>query len=237
MKKMSPFKKNKTELETGTPEMVTPENYNIVQTVLNESRTWYQKRLQTYTKIAFIQTGVIFLLVLIIFILLQKKERIEYFAVDESLKFTKIETLAEPIYSLSGVMEFASSTIRNTFLLDYLTYKETLASQQQYYSSRAFETLIASLKSSKVIEKIKSERLTTSCTLLQAPRLIKSFMLQGRAAWKIEIPIIISYESSFGVVLTQRLVAEVLVIRADLKSVPKGILLQQVILRDFKNDR
>jgi intracellular multiplication protein IcmL len=53
----------------------------------------------------------------------------------------------------------------------------------------------------------------------------------GRATWKIEFPLIVSYESSQGIESTQHLMATVLVARASTVTTPRGVVIQQVVLK------
>jgi intracellular multiplication protein IcmL len=53
----------------------------------------------------------------------------------------------------------------------------------------------------------------------------------GKATWKIEFPLVVSYESSQGVESTQNLMATVLVCRASTVTSPRGVVIQQVVLK------
>ena len=147
-KTMSIFKKNKNKPDE-------PVGFEQAQKILSDSRKWYQRQYQKVTQVAFIEAIIILLLVLAVIILSKQETKTVYFAVDENLKIIKLESLSEPLYTIDGVMDFAASTIRRTFILDYLSYKETLSAERKHYSTRAFDSLITSLKNSKVIAKIK----------------------------------------------------------------------------------
>jgi intracellular multiplication protein IcmL len=48
--------------------------------------------------------------------------------------------------------------------------------------------------------------------------------------WKVEMPLIVSYQSSAGIVLTQKLLAEVWVERVDSSQNPEGIVISSLSL-------
>ena len=56
-------------------------------------------------------------------------------------------------------------------------------------------------------------------------------LVGGKATWRIEFPIVVSYESSQGVESTQKLLATVLVCRASTAKTPRGVVIQQVVLK------
>ena len=60
---------------------------------------------------------------------------------------------------------------------------------------------------------------------------IASGLVGGTATWRIEFPLVVSYESSQGVESTQRLVATVLVRRASTVKTPRGVVIQQAVLK------
>lgn len=78
---------------------------------------------------------------------------------------------------------------------------------------------------------IQDKRLSVSAVVTRAPVIIASGLIEGRATWKIEFPIVISYESSQGVESTQKLMATVLVRRAATVTTPRGVVIQQVVLK------
>ena len=78
---------------------------------------------------------------------------------------------------------------------------------------------------------IQEKRLSVSAVVTKAPVIIASGLIEGRATWKVEFPIVISYESSQGVESTQKLMATVLVRRAATVTTPRGVVIQQVVLK------
>ena len=78
---------------------------------------------------------------------------------------------------------------------------------------------------------IQEKRLSVSAVVTRAPVISASGLVGGKATWKVEFPLVISYESSQGVESTQRLMATVLVCRASTAITPRGVVIQQVVLK------
>ena len=77
---------------------------------------------------------------------------------------------------------------------------------------------------------IQEKRLSASAIVTKAPVIIASGVIGDIATWRVEFPIIVSYESSQGVESTQHLMATVLVRRADTVKSPRGVVIQQIVL-------
>ena len=78
---------------------------------------------------------------------------------------------------------------------------------------------------------IRDKRLSVSAVVTRAPVIIASGLVGGKATWKIEFPLTVSYESSQGVESTQKLMATVLVARASTVTTPRGVVIQQIVLK------
>jgi intracellular multiplication protein IcmL len=78
---------------------------------------------------------------------------------------------------------------------------------------------------------VRDKRLSVSAAVTRAPVIIASGLAGGKATWKIEFPLVVSYESSQGVESTQNPMATVLVCRASTVTSPRGVVIQQVVLK------
>ena len=115
--------------------------------------------------------------------------------------------------------------------LNFLEWREKLESIRPHFEDEAFKSFLASLQGSGVLDMIRDKRLSASAVATRAPVIIASGLVGGRATWKIEFPLIVSYESSQGVESTQKLLATVLVCRASTAKTPRGVVIQQVVLK------
>ena len=115
--------------------------------------------------------------------------------------------------------------------LNFLEWREKLESIRPHFEDEAFKSFLSSLQSSGILEMIQEKRLSASAVATRAPVIIASGLVGGKATWKIEFPLIVSYESSQGVESTQKLLATVLIRRASTAKTPRGVVIQQVVLR------
>ena len=144
--------------------------------------------------------------------------------------------LDRPVLSQQGLLTWASNTITEAMSLDFLEWRKKLEDLRPNFSSGAYTSFLSSLQSSGILDLIRDKRLSASAVTTQAPVIIASGMVEGKATWRIEFPLLVSYESSIGVENTQHLIATVLVSRASTVKTPRGVVIEQVVLKRGTSD-
>jgi len=158
------------------------------------------------------------------------KPRPVYFAATTDLRLAKMTPLGKPLISQGALLNWTAETVTETLSIDFLHWRKQLMRVRPRYSPDAFKQLIASLKSSGNLGMILSQRLSVTSTIAQAPVIIGRGSVEGRLVWKIEFPVLVSYESSAAVKNKQELVATVLVERVSSLEKVQGIHVKQLLL-------
>ena len=147
------------------------------------------------------------------------------------LRLAPLIPLDRPVLTQQGLLNWVSETITSSMSLDFLEWRKKLDNMRDNFDDAAYKSFLDSLQSSGILEMIKEKRLSASAIVTEAPVIIASGVVSGIATWRIEFPIIVSYESSQGVESTQHLLATVLVRRASTAKTPRGVVIQQVVLK------
>ena len=153
-----------------------------------------------------------------------------YFAVTPDLRVMELPPLSIPVVSDNTIVNWTVDAVTRALSLDFLHYREKLMDSRINFHPEAFNSFVSSLQSSGNLQKIQDERLNLSCVMRQAALVTNSGVVQGRMTWRIEMPILLSYQSSRGIVSSQPLLAQVLVQRASTLSNPRGIVIRQIVL-------
>ena len=192
---------------------------------------WYRTQFRRVMKLALglVVTQGLSLAVIALLLLNQPGPR--YFAATPDLRLAPLVPLDQPVLTQEGLLTWASDTITGAMSLNFLEWREKLESIRPNFDDEAFKSFLASLKSSGVMDKIRENRLSASAITTRAPVIIASGLVGGTATWRIEFPLIVSYESSQGVESTQRLAATILVRRASTAKTPRGVVVQQAVLK------
>jgi intracellular multiplication protein IcmL len=154
----------------------------------------------------------------------------KYFAVTPDLRLLELTPLNEPYISAPTLIDWTSQTVTSALSLDFLHWRRKLMAVKENFSENGFNSFVNSLKNGGHIKKIESDRLNLSCALTGAPVIVNTKMIGSRLTWKLELPVLVSYQSSNGVVASQNLIALVTVQRADTTQKIKGVEIKQIVL-------
>jgi intracellular multiplication protein IcmL len=154
----------------------------------------------------------------------------KYFAVTGDLRVMEMPPLSEPAIENRSLGNWAGDVVVRAMSINFLTWRQSLSDLRTEFTDEGYESFLESLKSGGHLEKIIKERLSLSCLVSGAPVITASGNREGVMTWKLEMPLVVSYESSDGVVATQKLLAEVVVQRTLPNLNPKGVVIKQIIL-------
>ena len=192
---------------------------------------WYRAQFRRAMKLALALTVALCASLGVAAILLLNQPKPQYFAATPDLRLAPMVPLDQPLLTQSGLLTWVSDTITGAMSLNFLEWREKLESIRPHFDYAAYKSFLASLQSSGVLDMIRDKRLSASAVATRAPVIIASGLVGGKATWKVEFPLIVSYESSQGVESTQELLATVLVCRASTAKTPRGVVIQQVVLK------
>lgn len=192
---------------------------------------WYRAQFRRAMKLALALTVALCASLGVAAILLLNQPKPQYFAATPDLRLAPMVPLDQPLLTQNGLLTWVSDTITGAMSLNFLEWREKLESIRPHFDDAAYKSFLASLQSSGVLDMIRDKRLSASAVATRAPVIIASGLVGGKATWKVEFPLIVSYESSQGVESTQKLLATVLVCRASTAKTPRGVVIQQVVLK------
>ena len=192
---------------------------------------WYRAQFRRAMKLALALTVALCASLGVATILLLNQPKPQYFAATPDLRLAPMVPLDQPLLTQSGLLTWVSDTITGAMSLNFLEWREKLEAVRPNFDDDTFKSFLSSLESSGILNMIQENRLSASSVATGAPVIIASGLVSGKATWRIEFPLIVSYESSQGVESTQRLIATVLVCRASTATTPRGVVIQQVVLK------
>ncbi len=169
-------------------------------------------------------------LVIIVFLVLNRPTP-QYFAATPDLRLAPLIPLDKPVLTEQGLLNWTADTITGAMSLNFLEWREKLNDLRPNFDSAAFKSFLDSLNTSGTLDMIRDKRLSVSASITKAPIIITSGLIGGKSTWRIEFPMLVSYESSQGVESTQHLMATVLVSRASTATNPRGVVIQQIVLK------
>lgn len=153
-----------------------------------------------------------------------------YFEATPNGQIVAMTPLSRPVLSRTGLLNWTATSVSQTLSIDFANYRQQLAGVRGDYLPAAYGQVISGLVSSGNLRMITTQRLAVSASVTQAPILIAKGFIGHVLAWKIQFPLVVSYQSSHGVNNTQNLVATVVVERAHVTDYPRGVAIAQLVL-------
>jgi len=197
-----------------------------------ESRIWYHDQ---YKRAVMFATGLVIVVALALTLnIIQYSTRPspQYLGLTSDLRVVKLTPTNKAHITQEKLLNWISETICRTFTLDFLNYRQTFMDVRPNYSKGAYESIYKSMEETGNLDLIIKKRLVTHASLDGTPVIVKEGIVKDHLLWKIEIPFIITYESSNGIEASQKLIGEIIVRREDERQVPRGVLIYQAIMKN-----
>jgi intracellular multiplication protein IcmL len=169
---------------------------------------------------------IIFILTATLIYLIGNPPKPRYFATDSQGRLIQIPPLDEPNLSSAAVIQWTNMAIVGAFTFDFVNYRSQLQSISDYFTSEGWQAFIAALKPN--LTAVTSKKLVASAVATGAPVVLQQGRLEGRYAWRIKMPMLITYSGTD--VTQQNVIATILVVRVSTLTTPKGIAIAQLII-------
>jgi intracellular multiplication protein IcmL len=152
---------------------------------------------------------------------------VKYFTT-ESGRVTPVIPLDQPGFSMSDVAAFGADTIRQSFTLDFVHYRDQMTQLGERYSEQGFKDYYKALTASNVLKSVKDQRMNLSVEV--GPGVIRSKgRLGDRYIWEFQYPVTLklygqqSGSAPLHFFFTQRIQ------RTDVREKNAGLEVTQVI--------
>lgn len=171
---------------------------------------------------AFVTLGVI----IIVYLLHYTRELPTYFIFNARGQQAQVFPLDEPNVNTKTLLGWATLAATSAYTLNFVDYEENLRYLQDFFTVAGWENYRASLDSSGRLDDVISKSLVVSSVLAGAPVVLQEGPLKGNYAWRIQLPLLVTYQAS-GDSVAQTLAVTLLVTRVPTDEAPKGIGIAQ----------
>lgn len=191
---------------------------------------WSRQNARLQVKVIMAQSVAIVGLIAALAVVATREVPPVYFASTPDLRIIKLNPLSSPVLTDDAVISWVSAAVVKSMSLDFVHWRETLTDVRGDYSPSAFDLFVTNLKTSGLLPKVVSEKLVLSVVPESAPIITNKGVLSGHYVWKVEFPLIVTYQGSNGSLGIQKYKAMVTVQRASTTAHPKGVVIQQIVL-------
>lgn len=170
-----------------------------------------------------------FILVALVVYLLTHPPAPKYFATTINGRITPLYPLNQPNQSDSAVLQWANQAAIATFTYNFVNWREELQASSQFFTSDGWTQFLTALQQSNNLEAVKAKKLIVSAVATRAPIILQKGVLNGRFSWRVQMPILVTYQSA-SEFSQQNNVVTMLITRVSTLNSPRGIGISQFVV-------
>lgn len=192
-----------------------------------------------YRQLHFLALGVVGLLLLVILILslisihlYRNPPNALFFATDNIGRLIPIIPNNVPNMTLDDVSAWTVQAVETANSFDFVNYRAQLQGSQRYFTSYGWTTFMRALIASNNLVAVTTRKLVAVAKVVDKPKLVTQGVLQGKYAWKFQMPLLVTYmfppydgNSQYSNALT----VNVIVQRQPILQSDKGLGILQLI--------
>lgn len=160
-----------------------------------------------------------------------RETKMRYFAVNPEGAVTEIQALDRPIQSVTQVRSWATDAIATSLTMSFANYQQQLADSRLLFTDPGWRSFENALKGSRILDTIITQQLVTSVVPEGAPVVKAQGVTDGgRYGWIIELPIVVTYESTSNKQSAKYLVTATVMRRPETEN-PSGLGIAQMLVK------
>ncbi|WED43625.1 type IVB secretion system apparatus protein IcmL/DotI [Legionella cardiaca] len=170
-----------------------------------------------------------FVLGSLLFYLLTHPPAPKYFATSINGRITPLYPLNEPNQSDSAVLQWANQAAIAAFTYNFVNYREELQASSGFFTADGWSQFLNALQESNNLDAVKAKKLIVSAVATRAPIILQKGILNGRYSWRVQMPILVTYQSA-SEFSQQNNVVTMLITRVSTLNSPRGIGISQFVV-------
>lgn len=153
----------------------------------------------------------------------------KYFATSVNGRITPLTVFDEPNQSDSAVLQWANQAAIAAFSYNFVNYHGELQAASTYFTADGWQQFIDALQQAGNLDTVRTKKLIVSAVATRAPIILQKGVLNGRYSWRIQMPILVTYQSA-SEFTQQNNVVTMLVTRISTLESPRGVGIAQFIV-------
>lgn len=119
----------------------------------------------------------------------------QYFATTINGRITPLIPLDQPNMPPSTVQQWANSAAIAAYNYNFVNYRQELQAASEFFTPDGWQGYINALKSSNNLNAVIDKKLVVSAVATGAPVILDQGVIDGTYTWKVQIPILVTYQS------------------------------------------
>jgi intracellular multiplication protein IcmL len=163
-----------------------------------------------------------------------------YFATTDAGLPIQIIGLKYPNKNDLALLEWASEAAVNVYTFNFVNYRNALQDARSYFTRTGYLNFMTALKASNNLIAVQSRKLLVSAQIeangtsmiLRSTKTDDSFRINGRYAWQVQIPMLLTYESGGTDKFLQHIMLTMVITRMSPLESSSGLGIDSFVVRE-----
>lgn len=200
---------------------------NAIEAVLLRNQ-FYKSNYHMVIIALFISVVVLFISIGSIIYLYTHPPAPRYFATTNDGLIMQIVPLDQPNLTDSELLQWANMAAIASYTYNYINWRKQLQALSDNFTPEGWKLFINALNASNNLEAVKAKKLVVSAVATGAAVLVKEGLLDGRYTWKVQVPILVTYQGGRNQFTQQALVITMVIVRLPTLTSTRGVAIVQL---------
>lgn len=168
------------------------------------------------------------ILVSVIFYQISNPPAPQYFATSTDGRITPLYPLSDPMMAPAELLQWAERAAVGVNNYNFVNYKDALQAAQNNFTPEGWSYYQDALKAAGTLDVVLTKKLVVSAVPTAAPVILEQGVIKGRYAWKVQMPLLITYQSA-SEQTQQPVVVTIVISRVPTVDMPRGVAIVSFI--------
>lgn len=152
-----------------------------------------------------------------------------YFATSNDGRIVPLIPFDRPNLTNATILEWANTAATATYSYNFVNYRQALQQAADYFTTEGRQMFFNAVKSSNNLQAVIAKKLIVSAVATGVPVVLEQGVMLGRYTWKVQIPMLITFQSA-SQFSQQSVTVTMLIVRVSPLVSPRGIGIAQFIV-------
>lgn len=152
-----------------------------------------------------------------------------YFATTNDGRIVPLIPFNRPNLSNAAVLQWANTAATAAYSYNFVNYRQALQQAANYFTPEGKQMFFNAVKSSNNLTAVIAKKLIVSAVATGVPVVLEQGVMLGRYTWKVQIPMLITYQSA-SQFSQQSVTVTMLIVRVSPLESVRGIGIAQFIV-------
>ena len=153
----------------------------------------------------------------------------EYFPSTSDGRIIEGHSLSDPIVTNDYVLQLSVDAMRHAMDLDYLHWRDQLESASQNFTPDGWTSFKTALQKTNNLKSLVAFNAVSNVTVTGSPQVVETAVVGGHYAWKIEVPIVWTYQADKDHTFNMPMRITMIVLRMAAEEYPQRVAINNLI--------